>query len=65
MAHKFNHHEYFSGLLLQIKYDAFSIFVDSPYTLSRPGWRFYWLQIKDLPPSVYSSLATNVSLSDG
>jgi hypothetical protein len=23
MDHKFNRHEYFSGLLLQIKYDAF------------------------------------------
>ena len=36
MAHKFNHHEYFSGLLLQIKYDAFSIFVDSLYVLPSP-----------------------------
>ena len=65
MAHKFNHHEYFSGLLLQIKYDAFSIFVDSPYKLSRPILRFYWLQIKDFLPSIYNSLAANVSLSDG
>ena len=37
MVYKFNHYEYFSGLLLQIKYDAFPIFVDSPYTLPRPG----------------------------
>jgi len=65
MAHKFNHHEFFSSVLFQIKYDAFWIFVDSPYTLSRPVWRFYWLQIKDFSSSIYSSLAANVSLSDG
>jgi hypothetical protein len=65
MDHKFNRHEYFSGLLLQIKYDAFSIFVDSLYTFSRPAWGVYWLQIKDFPFSIYSSLAANISPSDG